>query len=55
MSPFDIDPMTLILKCDLNMIKMCLYTKMKLLAIAAQKLQPKQADTQKHTQTDRPN
>ena len=43
--------MTLILKRDLDMIKMYLYTKNEV-PIAVQKLQPEQMNTQKHRQTD---
>ena len=34
----DIDPRTLILKLDLDMVKMYLHAKMKFLVIATQKL-----------------
>ena len=52
--------MTLVLKLDLNIVKLDMYTKMKLLALKVQKLQTeqihrqtdRQTDTHTHTHTD---
>ena len=50
----DLDPITLILKLDLDMVKMYLQAKNEVLAVEVQKLEPEQTDRQTHTQTDRP-
>ena len=51
--------MTLVFKLDLDIVTMCVCTKMKLLPLTIQKLQPEQihrhTDGQTDTQTDRLN
>ena len=44
--------MTLVLKLDLDIVKMYVCTKMKLLPLMVQKLQPEQIHTQTDRQTD---
>ena len=46
MFDLDLDPMTLILKLDLDMVKMYHHAKMKFLCQLVQKLQLKQINTQ---------
>ena len=48
----DLDLMTLILKLDLDMVKMYLYSENEIHSVAVQKFQPEQTDTQTDRQTD---
>ena len=49
---FDLDLMTLMLKLDMDIIKMYVCTKKKFLPSAVQKLSSEQTHRQKHRQTD---
>ena len=49
---FDLDLMTLMLKLDMDIIKMYVCTKKKFLPLAVQKLSSEQTHRQKHRQTD---
>ena len=46
-----LNPMTLLLKLDLNIVKIYVCTKMKYLASVVQKLQPEQTHRWTHRQT----